>query len=54
MMNVLVSTLTALEGDRLRCSRVGLSEEKPLKLVDLIFTAPETVTENMATIELEK
>lgn len=49
-----LSILIALEGDRLRCPRIGLSEEKPLKLVDLIFTAPESITTTMATIELEK
>ncbi len=38
----------------LTCDVVALSEVRPLKMVDLVFSTPETLVTNRADIELEK
>ncbi len=45
---------TAVIQKRLICNVLVISDVRPLKLADLLFSTPDTLTQTQANVELEK
>ena len=44
----------ALTGNHISCNRVDVTEQQPLKLVDLNFQAPSVLSNDRGTVTLQK